>query len=208
MTISTYDELRVAVASWLARDDLADQVPDFIALAEARINRLIRTRDMETRATASTTAGSAFLDLPESFGGVRYVKLQTDPATLLQPMSPTQIETVYAGPETGRPKVYAIVGDAFRLAPTPDAAYTVEISYARKVPALSASATTNWLLSAHPDVYLFGALVCAEMFLGNDARIALWKASFDEALAELENQDATDRWSGGPLAIRTDTGSP
>ena len=209
MAITTYDELRAGVAGWLARDDLADAVPDFIALAEARINRLIRTREMETRATAATTAGNAYLALPEGFGGVRYVKLtSTDPAAQLRFATPTQIDQMWAGSQTGQPRVYAIVGDSFRLAPTPDATYTVEIAFSRKVPARSASNPSNWLLAAHPDLYLYGALVAAEGYLGNDARLPGWKALLDEALTELENQDAMDRWSGGPMAIHTDTGNP
>lgn len=209
MSITTYDELRAGIAGWLARDDLGGVVPDFIALAEARINRLIRTRDMETRATASTIAGDAYLALPESFGGVRAVKLtSTDPATPLQFATPTQIDQMWAGSQSGRPRLYAIVGDSFRLAPTPDAAYTIAISYNKKVPALSASNPTNWLLAGHPDLYLYGALVAAEGYLGNDARLPAWKAQFEAALTELENQDAMDRWSGGPMAIRTDTGNP
>lgn len=209
MAITTYDELVAAVGNWLARADLAGVAPDFIALAEARINRLIRTRDMETRATAATTPGSAYLALPENFGGVRYVKLaSSDPARLLRFLTPTQIDQTWLGAEVGPPQAYCIVGDAFRLAPTPDAAYTVEISYTKKVAALSSANPVNWLLSGHPDLYLYGALVAAEGYLGNDARLAGWRAQFNEALVELENQDAMDRWSGGPMAIRTDTGTP
>src|SRR5690606_22233244 len=107
MPIGTYDELRAAVASWLARGDLADQIPDFIALAEARINRLIRTREMETRATAETTAGSAYLPLPADFGGARYVKLLTDPATPLRPCAPAQIDAMPTGARPGRPVAFA-----------------------------------------------------------------------------------------------------
>ena len=35
MSISTYSELKTAVANFLARTDLTDQIPDFIQLAEA-----------------------------------------------------------------------------------------------------------------------------------------------------------------------------
>jgi hypothetical protein len=206
--MTTYDELVATVGNWLARADLAGVVPDFIALAEARINRLIRTRDMEVRATATTTFGNAWLALPANFGGVRYVKLLADPPRLLRPYTPQQIDSLWLGGDIGLPQVFAIVGDAFRLAPAPDAAYAVEVSYNRKVAALSAANPSNWLLAAHPDLYLYGALVAAEGYLGDDARIATWKAQFDEALIELENQDAIDRWSGGPMAIGADAGAP
>ena len=48
MAINTYSTLQTAVANWLDRDDLADRVPEFISLAEATFNRVLRIRSMET----------------------------------------------------------------------------------------------------------------------------------------------------------------
>ena len=48
MAISNYTELKTAVANWLDRDDLTDRIPEFIALAESRFNRLLRIRAMES----------------------------------------------------------------------------------------------------------------------------------------------------------------
>ena len=59
MAIQNYNELAAAVAAWLARGDLADRIPGFIALAEAAFNREFRVRAMEQRATAATVAGLA-----------------------------------------------------------------------------------------------------------------------------------------------------
>ena len=42
MAIGTYAELKTAVANWLDRDDLTDRIPEFIALAEAKMNRNLR----------------------------------------------------------------------------------------------------------------------------------------------------------------------
>ena len=64
MAISTYSELQTAAANWLDRSDLSDRIPEFIALAEARFNRILRIRDMETVSTAiSTAAGTGYLPL-------------------------------------------------------------------------------------------------------------------------------------------------
>ena len=48
MAISTYVELQTAVANWLDRDDMSARIPEFIALTEARFNRILRIRAMET----------------------------------------------------------------------------------------------------------------------------------------------------------------
>jgi len=50
VSISTYSELKTAVANFLARTDLDDQIPNFIQLAEARLSRELETRDQEKRA--------------------------------------------------------------------------------------------------------------------------------------------------------------
>ena len=53
MAIGTYAELQTAVANWLDRGDLTDRIQEFIDLAEARINRNLRLRLMETTATGT-----------------------------------------------------------------------------------------------------------------------------------------------------------
>ena len=55
MAIGTFAQLKTAAANWLDRSDLTDRIPEFIALAEARFNRILRTRDMETVSTAIST---------------------------------------------------------------------------------------------------------------------------------------------------------
>jgi len=44
MAITTYSELKTAVADWLNRSDLTSAIPNFIALAEAQMSRQIRHR--------------------------------------------------------------------------------------------------------------------------------------------------------------------
>ena len=56
MAITTYSELKTAVANSLARTDLTTQIPDFISLAEARLSRELETRSQEKRAQATLTA--------------------------------------------------------------------------------------------------------------------------------------------------------
>jgi len=66
MAISTYSELQTAVANWLDRDDLTDRIPEFIALAEARFNRVLRLRSMESKQTASTIGGREITISPQA----------------------------------------------------------------------------------------------------------------------------------------------
>ena len=81
----------------------------------------------------------------------------------------------------------------------------IRLDYFQKIPALTDAAATNWLLTAHPDLYLFGALVEAEMFGVNDERAPLWKARRDEIFDEIEKLSNKTRGAG---AIRVMGATP
>jgi hypothetical protein len=51
MSISTYGELKAAVADWLNRTDLTARIPDFIQLAESDIFRFFSARGNEVSVT-------------------------------------------------------------------------------------------------------------------------------------------------------------
>ena len=54
MSITNYSELQTAVAAWINRTDLTALLPDFITLAESKLNRRLRTRYQETALTSQT----------------------------------------------------------------------------------------------------------------------------------------------------------
>jgi hypothetical protein len=61
MAFTSYSDLKTTIANYLARSDLTTQIPDFIALAEARLSRELRTRKMLVVARADTVAGTETL---------------------------------------------------------------------------------------------------------------------------------------------------
>ena len=200
MAISTYSELQTACANWLARADLTSRIPEFIALAEDTINKRLRIRAMENRATA--TVSSEYVSLPTGFLEMRNFQLNTSPKQSVRFVTPEYIDTFWAGSTTGQPKVYALIGGEIQLAPAPDASYTAEMDYYKKWDI--ATDLTNWLLTNAPSVYLYGTLLNAEPFLKNDKRIAMWETRFEKSLADVEKADKRERWSGNSLTIRAD----
>ena len=86
MAITTYTELKSAVANHLARTDLTSVIPDFISLAEARLSRELETRDQEKRATATMTSGDEYIALPTDLREVREVKVNQNPIKVLEYM--------------------------------------------------------------------------------------------------------------------------
>ena len=202
MAISTFAELKTATANWLDRSDLTDRIPEFIALAEARFNRNLRIRDMETVSTAiSTVAGTREYDLPTGFVQMKEFHLTTDPLTPLAYITPEMMSRIWAGSTKDKPEVFTIIADKVRLGPNPDAVYTTSMLYYKTFTALSASNTTSEMLTNNPDVYLYGTLLEAEPFLMNDARVPMWLAAFEKAVNDIQNQDNRDRHSGSAMRV-------
>lgn len=194
MAISTYAELQTAVTNWLDRSDLATLVPDFITLAEARFNRVIRAPDMLTRDDAFTVDGQ-YETVPTGFTEASRVVLLTSPVTVLEYVTPQVMAEARAGrTSSGKPAFYSVVGGNFEFLPTPDSAYTASLLYYARLTPVSSS--WNWLASSHPDIYLFGALTEAEPYVKNDERLLLWKSRLDQALAELNVMNDRKRVPG------------
>ena len=201
MAISNYSELNTAVANWLDRDDLTDRIPEFIALAEARFNRLLRIRAMETKQTASTVADQRNLALPTNFIQMRNLQINTSPVTSLEYVTPEMYDRLYGGSDTGTPKAYTILADEIQLGPIPASVQTIEMLFYKKFDALTSSASTNWMITNAPDVYLYGCLLEAEPFIMNDPRVQLWATAFQQAIKDIQDQDNKDRHSGSALRV-------
>jgi hypothetical protein len=205
MALSTYAELRTSIGDWLNRSDLAATIPDFISLAEAQIERTLRTRQMIVRANASfdTEYGA----VPSDFLEVKSLKLtSTNPIKPLEFLSIGDMdETRSQYTASGKPRFFTVVGNQLRIAPTPDGTYTAELIYFAKLTKLSNSVTSNWLLASSPDIYLYGSLLQAAPYLQDDARIQTWATLYERALNDLRTADARASTSGGSLLTRAKT---
>jgi hypothetical protein len=95
------------------------------------------------------------------------------------------LRNTYPQATYGQPAAYAVVGQQIILGPVPDAEYSILLDYYQRIPGLSEDNPTNWLLTAYPDIYLWGSLCMAEAFLRDDSRLSVWKSAWDEATAEI-----------------------
>ena len=206
MALSTYTELKDAVADWLDRSDLTARIPDFIALAETRINRELRIRPMEVRSLMTTTAGNQYFNLPGGYIQMRNIQLNTNPTTPLEYITPEMMDRLYGSSTTGKPRAYSLIGDEIQLAPIPDSAYYLEMAFYEKFTSLgdgtSGTVTSNWLTLNAPDILLYGALMEAEPFIKNDERIPVWLNGYSSAIDKLQRADSKDRHSGSAMRVR------
>jgi hypothetical protein len=206
MAISTYSELNTAVANWLDRDDLTDRIPEFIALCEARFNRLLRIRAMENKQTASTVAAQRNLALPTGFIQMRNLQINTSPIVPMQYVTPEIYDRLYGSTGSGTPQMYTIIADEIQLGPIPGSVQTIEMLFYKKFDALTSVAATNWMITNAPDIYLYGCLLEAEPFIMNDPRVQLWATAFKQAITDLQDQDNKDRHSGSALRVMNTSG--
>lgn len=197
MPLSTHAELLTSLALWLDRSDLTAMLPEFIALNEARLNRLLRVPAMEASATSSVSSGT--VALPDDCLQLRKVVIDDE---AIPAFSPQQLHAAYGDSTYGSVLGYAVSGQEITLLPAPSASIDVVVDYYQKIPALTSTNTTNWLLESHPDLYLYGTLCMAEAFVDNPDRVAVWKSAWDAALDELIAHGNKQRLPAGPLVMR------
>jgi hypothetical protein len=198
--ITTYSELQTSVTSWLSRTNdtaLIALYPDFITLAEAKFNRSLRTRDME--ASTTVAASNGVVALPADFLEIRRLYIDGSTKKELEYLTPETFYLLFPS-STGNSKYYTIEGANILLADQSTSS-DVKILYYQKIPALSGSNTFNWLLTAHPDLYLAAVLSEAYGVIKNDAQEQKW---YQKAVATAEsilNSDKKGKYSGSAMRI-------
>jgi len=192
VAITNYSELQAAIGNWLDHTLFTARVPDFIALFEATANRRLRVRQQEATAVLTPSAGAAAL--PADYLAWRRLTWTGLTRVELEYVHPSYLQAAYPASPADVPRVFTIEGATLKIRPVDNAA--LELDYFQRIAALSDAAPANWLLSAHPDLYLFGALVEAEMFGVNDERSPLWKGRRDEIFDEIEKLSNKTRGAG------------
>lgn len=204
MSLQTYVDLKSAAALWLNRADLTAYIPDFIRLAEQRINYggsdpfhsvPLRIPAMQAQATGTITSGAIsfptrFLEpirIAGSSGGVTWS---------LGYISPDGYSEKSAS--SGLPTVYTVLNNTIQTAGTGAASYVLD--YYQAFSSLTVDTDTNWLLENAPGVYLYGALIESAPFLGDSPLLTQWHAMFTSAIAAVNR--ATKYQAAGSLVAR------
>jgi hypothetical protein len=195
--ITDYSSLQSNLASLLVRTDLTSDIPTFIQMAEADFKQDTRVRKLTNRGTVLISAETVTLpsdlvaieswyhDGPTYFGHIDVVDANQLPQVKLQHGT------------TGPPQAAAFVGDSvWRTAPVADETFSTKMSYWRGITALSDTNTTNWVLTHHPNLYLYGAAMHAAPRLKDDTRIPMWERFLARAYDGLENKNEEEAFSG------------
>ena len=205
MSITTYAELQTVIADFLDRDDQTERIKTFIQLSEAEMSRKLRHWRMENRATAEIDG--QYSAIPADFLEPIRLHLETGDYRTLELISQSEMQSrrMQSADTSGKPSYYALTQGEIEVYPTPDGTYNLEMNYYAKIPALTTSNTTNWVLDNYPDAYLYGSLVHSAPFLGEDARMTTWAALFQSALNGImaESEQAKFGGSGRRMKLRS-----
>lgn len=209
---TTWSGLKTSVRSWMAEISTTsmsdDRLEECIAFAERHFNREIRAPEMEDAVTG-TTSGST-ITLPSDFLQMRSIYIDRSPINYLKQVSMAELREMFPTTDTNVPTHYALQsGNEVVLRPLPSGSFTYILNYYQKIPALDGTQTTNWLLTAHPDLYLAGAMYYCHLFLMDEKRALLFKGKMAGMISELVEQNNRKAWSGAPNAPqRTTTNVP
>lgn len=204
MALQTYNDLVAALgAQGAIRSDQANNWPIYIALAEAQIDRELNNRPKPLRPTVARNAAfgipaAEFANAPADFAGaISFLITSLSPNCRLEFVRPEVIDDYKEdtslfqselqqlfGTSTATPRWYSVQNGQFQFFPAPAVVYTASLTYRQSLPSLSAGA--NWLMSQHPDVYFYGALVHYGL-AAQDERLEGWTAAYAKALADLDN---------------------
>lgn len=191
--ITDYTTLQDAISEWLwGRDDVpADQL---IQLAEAGFRddeRICEVVETDFNVDADDLA------MPEDFGSVdAWYHDGPDYFGSINVTAPGVVGHAKASLDSGPPRYASIVNGVARFAPTPDATYATRLVYRTALPELTDEAPTNWLLTGHPQIYLYGSLLHAAPFLKEDERIVTWATLFKQFADMRAAQSKRARFAG------------
>lgn len=198
----TYTGLQASIAAFMHRSDLSSVIPDLIRLAEGRIARDLRIQQMVNSIALPTVAGAPTVALPTGFLEFESIGVIASPSSSLSYVSSEWLGKNYPDDSySGLPGFYTIEGTNLVLGPTPDAVYSINATYYKRFDPLTTT-PTNWLLTNHPAVYLYGSLIEASIYTLNQSSAQAYQGKYLEAANEVQLSDTKGKYSGSVLSAK------
>jgi hypothetical protein len=196
--VTSYNELKSEVANIARRGDLATDVNTLIMLGEKRIQREVRTPDMETAYTG--TIASGVIAVPTDFLEWKAVYIDSNGSNVLEPKEWEWVLKHYPTRSAdGMPKFIARNASNFEFGPYPVSNYAVKGTYYKRLTTVSSS--WNALATANPDLYVYAALSAVSAFVKDEARIPVWESAYQMTRDALNGEGIKQTTSGGPLRV-------
>lgn len=211
MSLDTYANLKEEVIDWSHRDDMDLRIDTFIDLAESEMFandfEPLQVIGQETTATATmdSTTPSRFLALPDRYQSMRKVSLLVtngDPYEIPY-QTPMQMDVSSI---VGYPLFFTIT-DQIEFDRNPDQDYTIELKYIADFVPLSASNTTNTILTNHPTIYLFGTLWALFEWTEEPEKAQMYYSRFIKAIRGANKKADMGKYGPAPV-MRVEGSTP
>lgn len=196
MPLANYTDIKATIADYVNKSTLTTQIVDFITLSESKINRRVNLLQGEqlTTATYDTSNTTRIFELPAGFIELRSLEVRKTSETDIDYVGvkykdPKKIKEVYNS-IAGKPKWYTL-RDQLEFERLADVSYKLRMHMIKKWDI--ATDTTNWLLTNHPDIYLYAGLIEGGLFLKNPNQLPTYKTLLDEAIDEVNKKDAKSK---------------
>ena len=202
MGLTNYTELKSKVENTLDRNDIDSHIIDFITMAEKSFNRDVRHWRMEKRANA--TLNTQYSSLPDDFLEPIRLQITSGNTSTLEMVGTFEISKLRmeANNTTGTPTNFTLIDGSIEVFPTPDTNYDLQILYYETIPTLVNGSDTIWILTNHPDAYLYGSLIHSAPFLMDDERTATWAALYKAAISAINTESVRSKTSGSGSRIK------
>ena len=201
---TSYDNLKTNIADYLARQDLTDKIPMFVALAEKRLNRDLRLRQTLQQSTYTLDSGFQ-VPTPSDFLEMKDIHIDANPIVNLNFKTVSQFYRLANVSGSGNPINYTLVSNNFVLAPRPTGSSTINMTYYKIPKVLSDTNASNEYLDVCPDLLLYASLVESAPFLMNDERLQTWEALYTRGLTSITKSDEQSEFPAQPLAVQITT---
>ena len=201
---TSYDNLKTNIADYLARQDLTDKIPMFVALAEKRLNRDLRLRQTLQQSTYTLDSGFQ-VPTPSDFLEMKDIHIDGNPIVNLNFKTVSQFYRLANVSGSGDPINYTLVSNNFVLAPRPTGSSVINMTYYKIPKILSDTNASNEYLDVCPDLLLYAALVESAPFLMNDERLTTWEALYTRGLTSITKSDEQSEFPAQPLAVQITT---
>jgi hypothetical protein len=208
--IKTYDDLVEAVADWMNRTDLGDMMQQFISLVESEASRVLRVPSMEKRIVQPIAEGA--LLLPQDFLEAKNIVYITGSRRVsLERVSLARLNTYLDRNVTNGeiPRYFTRIANQLAFAPPATDSDLIETEYYGAIRSLAPDGqypdldptNGNWLLAMAPEVYLYGCLKEASMYVKDLERAQYWETKFKQSVINLQNMADGAEWAGSELAM-------
>lgn len=201
--VTSYTTLQTAIGDWLTRANLTTFIPNFIQNWEEDFYREPKNFGRWMEVSDDPVIAASVITVPSDYLALKYAYVTGSPSSRLSRVSLDQLYGRYPrGMSTGIPIWLAREGGNFLFGPPPDSTYTIHRVYWGKPTNIRTAATdaaAHYLILNAPDLCTYGALIAAEPFIKNDARLDLWISMYERALQSYRRLQREEDTSGSPV---------